>query len=416
MAKVSVLIPAYNVELYIDDCIQSVMDQTFTDWEIIVVDDASTDKTLSILRNYEAKDSRIHVYEHEVNKGQSCGRNTALSYATGEYIYMLDSDDQIFPNLLKDMVELFDRENLDVCGFETENFCDDPRYDANVAIKTVTYRELPVMNGCEALNYCVFEEALSSSTPTYFMRKSYLDSINLRFTEGILHEDVGYIFELITRADRVTFVPTIYFHRRIRMNSTMTVGFTDKNIEGYMRSYYRAFDLEDTLKEKYGDTPMLMKAVNKWRRDMFGRLRQLYSISESAIYNMHGGTVNGEMKRAFETLKLLTPGPSQAKDVLGEEMVTKLTSNNVTDVYLIGLGQYTERMIGIMGSLDIAVKGIIVPDRKGRNSAFGIKLYSASEVKDKATPVIFSASRYYKDVYEPLLKETGMENVIKVSF
>ena len=419
MAKVSVLIPAYNVEQYIHDSIGSVMAQTFTDWEIVVVDDCSTDNTLAILNEYASKDSRIHVYAHETNRGQSCGRNTALSHATGEYVYMLDADDKIAPNLLQDMVELFDAENLDVAGFETENYCDDPRYDANVKIKTVKYRELPVMNGLEALNYCVYEESLSSSTPTYFMRKSYLDRINLRFVEGILHEDVGYLFELIVRADRVTFIPKIYFHRRIRMNSTMTRGFTDKNIEGYFRSVYRAYDLEETLVQKYGDTDFLRKTLAKWRRDMFGRARQLYLQSEETIYYQNGGHVSPEMQRLFQTIKMLSVGEGQAKDVLGEDAVNTIRESGIHEVYLMGLGQYTERMIHIMGALDVAICGIIVPSSE-RYSAFGIKLYTPdnlpSELLANKVPVVYSVSHYYDDVYSKICEECGLTNIIKVNF
>ena len=84
MCKVSDLIPAYNVEAYVRECIDSVLNQSLSDFEIICVDDASTDYTLSILREYEVMDSRIKVLCHNENKGQSCGRNYALSHATGE--------------------------------------------------------------------------------------------------------------------------------------------------------------------------------------------------------------------------------------------------------------------------------------------------------------------------------------------
>ena len=97
MPEVSVLIPAYNVEPYIEDCINSVLGQTLQDFEIVCIDDASTDGTLQILKRFEASDSRIKVYTHEVNKGQASGRNDALDRASGRYVYMLDADDRIVP-------------------------------------------------------------------------------------------------------------------------------------------------------------------------------------------------------------------------------------------------------------------------------------------------------------------------------
>ena len=97
MPKVSVLIPAYNVEKYVEECLDSILNQTMQDFEIICVDDCSTDGTLRILREYEERDDRIHVYTHDVNKGQSAGRNLALSKASGMYVYMMDSDDKLVP-------------------------------------------------------------------------------------------------------------------------------------------------------------------------------------------------------------------------------------------------------------------------------------------------------------------------------
>ena len=105
MPKVSVLIPAYNVEPYIEACIGSVLAQTLQDFEIICVDDCSTDRTLDVLRRLEAEDNRIRVYTHERNLGQAVGRNHALSHATGEYVYMLDADDEIVAEALRELYD-----------------------------------------------------------------------------------------------------------------------------------------------------------------------------------------------------------------------------------------------------------------------------------------------------------------------
>ena len=111
---------------------------------------------------------------------------------------------------------------------------------ATEQIKTITYQNTNVMDGRDALVYCMETESFSLSTPTFMMRREYLNGNCIRFVEGILHEDVGYIFELITRAERVRFLHKVYFLRRIRSNSTMTVKFTSKNIEGYIKSFYKS--------------------------------------------------------------------------------------------------------------------------------------------------------------------------------
>lgn len=106
---VSVLMTAYNREKYIAEAIESVLASTYTNWELIIVDDCSQDKTLEIAKSYEAKDSRIKVYKNEQNLGDYPNRNKAASYAKGKYIKYLDSDDIIYPHGLELMVRAMEQ-------------------------------------------------------------------------------------------------------------------------------------------------------------------------------------------------------------------------------------------------------------------------------------------------------------------
>ena len=99
MPKVSVILPVYNVEPYLDEALCSLENQTLKDIEIIAVNDGSTDNSEAILKRYQAKDNRISYY-NQTNKGQAAARNLALQHATGEFIYFMDSDDAVLPDLL----------------------------------------------------------------------------------------------------------------------------------------------------------------------------------------------------------------------------------------------------------------------------------------------------------------------------
>lgn len=399
MPKISVLIPAYNVELYIRECIDSVLNQTMQDFEIVCVDDASTDGTLHILEEYQKKDDRIKVYRHEKNQGQSSGRNDALSHATGEYVYMLDADDRIVPNMFEELYPVCSRDKLDVVGFETKNFTDDPTFDENVRIKTITYKDTDVMNGREALIYIIENESVSVSMPTFMIRRDYLNEKNIRFVEGILHEDVGYSLELIVRADKVRFIHKTYFERRIRGNSTMTKGFTEKNIEGYLKSFYKSFEIEDSMKGLFDDE-RLKAAMGKWQRDIYARLNQLMRMvvgedepTESKTAkdeDSDAGFFSKEIKRALETVKIL------------HYRTQKL---DISECYLCGIGAYTERAIEAVGAQNIIIRGIIVLDKTA--PAFrGFPVVSIDEA-DKNIPVVLSVSRYTKDEYREAVEANG---------
>ena len=101
--KVSIIIPLFNSELYIGACIQSVLKQTYGNWEIIMVDDGSTDKSFSIGKDLSLSDERIRFF-HQEHKGVSAARNLALDQALGEYVFFLDSDDAIHPCLLEQYI------------------------------------------------------------------------------------------------------------------------------------------------------------------------------------------------------------------------------------------------------------------------------------------------------------------------
>ncbi len=397
--KVSVLIPAYNVEDYVAECMESVLCQTLQDFEIICVDDCSTDRTPEILKDYSERDDRIRVYHHDRNLGQAAGRNLALSHASGEYVYMLDADDKILPEALGECYAVCAGSSLDLLAFETQNFTDDSRFRKNAALRTVQYSDTAVLNGREALIYCMDTESLSTSTPTYMMRRDYLTANRIRFTEGILHEDIGFLLEMITKAERVRFWHRVFFLRRIRANSTMTKGFTARNIEGYLKSFYKSFELEKELKAALDSDVLFEKAFRKWQRDMFGRINQLYENSAGTIGLENGGTVDEEIRRAFAMIKLAH---------------WRMDSLNITECYLCGTGQYTRRAIEAVGAQDAVIRGIIVLE-KDRNSFCGFPLIAAEEANPEI-PVVLSVSRYTKDEYREALENGIFRRILESEF
>ena len=117
MSKISVIIPIYNVEKYLSQCLESLLNQTYTDWEAICVNDGSSDGCEEIVKQYAERDPRIKIITQD-NQGLSMARNNGLKKATGDYIYFLDSDDSIHPQCLE-IAYLFAKEhNADLVNFE----------------------------------------------------------------------------------------------------------------------------------------------------------------------------------------------------------------------------------------------------------------------------------------------------------
>lgn len=199
MPKISVLIPAYNVERYLPKCLDSVLSQTFDDFEVILINDGSTDGTGKICDDYAARDSRIKVY-HQDNKGISATRNLCLQYAVGEYIQFVDSDDWIEPNMLEVMYNKARISNSDVveCFFylETANasepyyFCHSKKEDSlndSIAGKwAVLWRHMfrtSLLRG----NRIEFPKGIDGGEDYFFVVKSLVFSNKIASCEKFLY-------------------------------------------------------------------------------------------------------------------------------------------------------------------------------------------------------------------------------------
>lgn len=136
-ALVSVIMPAYNCENYIDKALDSVINQTYQNWEVIVIDDCSTDNTAKVIEEYKTKDNRIKYHKLEMNSGAAIARNKAVDLATGKYLAFLDSDDLWFPQKLSKQIEFMEYNNY---GFTCTSYTKIDE-DGNYLNKTIVAKQ-----------------------------------------------------------------------------------------------------------------------------------------------------------------------------------------------------------------------------------------------------------------------------------
>ena len=215
MAKISVIVPIYNIEKYIDQCINSILKQTFIDFELILVDDGSSDNCPAICDYYAKNDKRIIVL-HVKNGGPSYARNTGLDYciqhSKSEYISFVDGDDYVSDNFLEVLYRQIGVSDLCMCDYFS--FKDD---DPDIII-----RESNIIS----LNQRGFWNMPSNNqTAVVLWNKLYKKSLfyNIRFPVGQIFEDGLTIYKIISLCNNISFVPrTLYFYRR-RANSIMAM-------------------------------------------------------------------------------------------------------------------------------------------------------------------------------------------------
>lgn len=250
--KVSVIMPVFNTEQYVNEALISIVNQTLKDIEIIVINDGSTDNSLHIVTEIAKKDNRIQVYSQK-NQGQSVARNTGISKAKGDYIYFMDSDDLLDLDALECCYNKCEAENLDFVFFDADIICENKELSLALDYHRPQIEE-KVYDGVKLLDELIDNYLYRPAPWMNFIRSGYLQKINLNFYPGIIHEDELFSAILYIEAERVGRIGKDFFKRRIRGNSTMTKSFSWKNIEGY-------FTVIEELKKYIEKKPDQIKVI-----------------------------------------------------------------------------------------------------------------------------------------------------------
>lgn len=221
---ISIIVPVYNVEKYLDRCIQSILNQTFKDFELILVDDGSTDNSGFICEKYKEMDNRIVVI-HKENGGLSSARNTGLDIAIGKYIGFVDSDDYINENMYEILYNEAIKNNSDVVVSDFEKVCENKEH---INYKLDKY-EIENYNNIEALN-----QLFESKNVIFIVawNKLYKRQIfnNLRYEEGKIYEDEFIIHKILYESKITTFIDLKLYYYVQRENSITQSKFSVKNL------------------------------------------------------------------------------------------------------------------------------------------------------------------------------------------
>lgn len=231
---ISVIIPVYNTDVYLNEAVGSILNQTFRDFELIIVNDGSTDNSLKILKEFEQADSRVILID-QPNSGSSIARERALGISKGEYLFFMDSDDILESKALESCYKRAVKDSLDMVFFDAVSFSD----DTNLNAQSFHYNRKGVVgegiyNGAELMNMLLSKDLFRVAPWMHLFRKEIATENELHFYPRIIHEDELFFSQLYLFAKRVGYIPEDFFRRRLRANSTMTTKFSLKNINSYL--------------------------------------------------------------------------------------------------------------------------------------------------------------------------------------
>lgn len=248
---VSVIVPVFNTAPYLASAIGSLQSQTLTSIEIVCVDDASTDESVSVLKKIAEVDSRIRLIQLETNVGQGSARNVGISDAVGRYIYCFDSDDELASEALEKLVARADSDRLDVLYFNAE-----PRYETQELEEQFGgYRDYyhraqrveGTVTGQELFAALANANEWLPSVCTQLINREWLLASGLEFPNYVFHEDQYFSVAVALSARNVGLDSSVYFRRRVRADSTVTKKPTARHVSGLVEAVGRITSLADSL-------------------------------------------------------------------------------------------------------------------------------------------------------------------------
>ncbi len=224
MDLISVIVPVYNVEKYLRRCVDSILAQTYTNLEIILVDDGSPDNCGKICDEYAKKDSRIKVI-HQKNGGLSAARNAGLDIATGDYIGFVDSDDYISPEMYEKLLNILKESNSDlsVCGMDyyDEN---NNRIDQECPLTDRTFSNLEIFGELQKELYWFYVNAC----PKLYQSLIFED---IRFPVGKLYEDNHIVHYIFQKCNSIVTTSNKWYYFTLRNGSITHSGFSIKSLD-----------------------------------------------------------------------------------------------------------------------------------------------------------------------------------------
>ena len=233
MAEVSVIVPVYQVEQYLRQCLDSILKQTFLDMEIILVDDGSKDNSGKICDEYALKDNRVRVI-HQVNKGLSDARNTGMNQMSGKYFMFVDSDDYISELMVEKLYEKAEETGADIVCCNFEYF-----WKNNEKASYSTKQRSEVLNSSEIFNHRKNEKNYGFWTVAWNKLHKSSSMNSFRFRSGKIHEDEFWANDIYQKDLKVVTIEDSLYYYRQRHNSIVNI----KNIK-------KEFDLIEAFQER----------------------------------------------------------------------------------------------------------------------------------------------------------------------
>ncbi|MBZ6014020.1 glycosyltransferase family 2 protein [Leuconostoc gelidum subsp. gelidum] len=244
--QISIIMPVYNTKSYLEDSVDSVLQQTYDNWELIIVDDGSEDGSSVLLDNLAKRhgDYRLKVF-HEKNHGLSAARNFGISKAKGEFVIFLDSDDMFEDNLLKSINQSINRFSVDLVMFPYQRIDDNGNVLPMVVDKKIYTQNDKLFSG-DYLLKLLLTEKIKNYAWQFAIRLKVIQENEIKFPEGLLFEDIATTYKFFQKSQTISFIDDECYLYRQSSSSIVNRKLSSKSIHDY--TYASQCIYEDLIK------------------------------------------------------------------------------------------------------------------------------------------------------------------------
>jgi len=373
---VSVIVPVYNVQAYLNDCLESILEQTYQNLEIICVEDQSTDDSLSILKEYAARFSQIHLLENEINLGLSGSRNRGMKQARGQYIYFVDSDDMLTPNCIERFIGEAESTDADIvfCHYEEINSSGGTFYDtAPEKAHARDFDSIRRKNGQEVFTWMIKTyDGLLVTAWQQFYKASFLKKSQVNFHPRLLHEDILFSTQILLLANKVSVIPDkLYLYRR-------HYGETISTVTNPLRAQSLFFTVGELWK-------IWQKSADSWSEE-FNRIYKKHLSNVLSLYLSYRVQDGGNHAFAYGNCAVnflyqmmrnidIKVEPRVKIDALSENLI-----EHSKNIYIYGAGAYAYEALSYLKKYGYSPKAFMVSNLSGNPSRLdGIPVVVFSE-------------------------------------
>ena len=388
--KLSIIVPIYNVENYLEQCLGSICGQAGEDVQVICIDDCSTDNSLNILYKWQKRYANLEIYCNEVNLGQASTRNVGMTHARGEYIMFVDSDDYIEDDWIDELIAIARENKADVVEFSAKRFIHNGWTEFCLNDFFELKKNYDCKKGVSLFSEMIKENERFGSVCKVIYRLEYIRKENLKFISGVLHEDIPFHFEAMLKADRACAIERTGYYYRQRNNSTMYSLNYAQRLEGMFVAYlemiqiwyrYNCNHIVDEVESIY---------INQYLDEKFATLRYLYLLTLLGGKEKNNSAIESIINSFYE---------ENYKKRIFDEFRNK-------EIAIYGAGQRSIEMLSVMKQNGIKVNAIYVTDTKNNPSELmGVKVCKYKKEVIEFNTLIVVALYKRKEVIELLKKD-----------